>query len=47
MKLTVAQQQQGVEVLAAQVKEQRAQLQRVSAQMEMNKSAPTVVLGNP
>ena len=43
LKSTVAQQQKGMEVLTAQLKEQAAQIQKVSAQVEMNKSTPKVV----
>jgi len=44
---TVAQQQKGMERLAASLKEQAAQIQKVSAQLEVNKSAPRVVRNNP
>ncbi len=37
LKSTVAQQQKGMEVLTAQLKEQAAQIQKVSAQIEMSK----------
>ena len=40
---TVARQQKGMEVLTAQLKEQAAQIQKVSAQIEMSKPAPRVV----
>jgi trimeric autotransporter adhesin len=43
LKSTLAQQQKGMEVLTAQLKEQAAQIQKVSAQVEMSKPAPTVV----
>jgi hypothetical protein len=46
LEATVAQQQKGMEVLTAQLKEQAAQIQKVSAQVEMNKPATKVVLGN-
>jgi hypothetical protein len=36
-----------MEVLTAQLKEQAAQIQRVSAQVEMSKPAPQMVLNNP
>jgi hypothetical protein len=45
--VTVAQQQNGMEVLTAQLKEQAAQIQKVSAQLEVSKPAPQVVLSNP
>jgi uncharacterized coiled-coil protein SlyX len=44
---TVVQQQKGMEILTAQLKEQAAQIQKVSAQFEVNKPAPQVVLNNP
>jgi uncharacterized coiled-coil protein SlyX len=47
LKSTVAQQQKGMEILTAQLKEQAAQIQKVSAQFEVNKPAPQVVLNNP
>jgi len=43
LKSTVAQQQKGMEVLTAQLKEQAAQIQKVSAQLELNKPAPRAV----
>src|SRR5437762_5355363 len=46
LKSTVAQQQKGMEVLTAQLKEQAAQIQKVSAQLEVNKPASKVV-NNP
>jgi hypothetical protein len=39
----VAQQQKGMEVLTATVKEQAAQIQKVSAQIEVNRSGPQIV----
>lgn len=47
LETTVAQQQKGMEVLTAQLKEQSAQIQKVSAQMEVNKAAPQVVANKP
>jgi hypothetical protein len=47
LEVTVAQQQQGMEVLTAQLKEQAAQIQKVSAQLEVNKPAPQVVTNKP
>ncbi len=41
-----AQQQKGMETLATTVKEQAAQIQKVSAQLETSKPAPQVVLNN-
>jgi uncharacterized coiled-coil protein SlyX len=46
LKSTVAQQQKGMEVMMAQLKEQAALIQKVSAQIETSKSAPQVVI-NP
>jgi hypothetical protein len=43
LKSTVALQQKGMEVLTAQLKEQATQIQKVSAQIELNKSAPSTV----
>ena len=42
----VAQQHKGMEVLAAQLKEQASQIQKVSAQLELNKPAPQMVVNN-
>ena len=39
----VAQQQKGMEALTAQLKEQAAQIQKVSAQLEVSKPGPQVV----
>jgi uncharacterized coiled-coil protein SlyX len=47
LKSSVAQQQKGMEVLTAQLKEQAAQIQKVSAQLEVRKPAAKVVLRNP
>ena len=46
LKSTVALQQKEMQVLTAQLKEQAAQIQKVSAQLEASKSAPQVV-NNP
>jgi hypothetical protein len=43
LKSTVAQQQKGMEVLTAQLKEQAAQIQKVRARLEVSKPAPQVV----
>jgi Chaperone of endosialidase len=43
----VAQQQKGMEVLTAQLKEQAAQIQKVSAQLEMSKPAAKMVVNEP
>ena len=39
----IAQQQKGMEVLTAQLKEQAAQIQKASAQVELNRSATRTV----
>jgi uncharacterized coiled-coil protein SlyX len=44
---TVAQQRKGMEVLTAQLKEQAAQIQKVSAQIEVGKPSPQVVVNKP
>jgi septal ring factor EnvC (AmiA/AmiB activator) len=47
LKSTVAQQQKGMEILTAQLKEQAAQIQKVSAQLETSKPASKVVVNTP
>ena len=44
---TVAQQQKGMEVLTAQLKEQASQIQKVSAQLEVSKPTAKVVVTKP
>jgi hypothetical protein len=44
---TVAQQQKGFEILTAQLNEQAAQIQKVSAQLQVSKPAPQVVATKP
>jgi uncharacterized coiled-coil protein SlyX len=44
---TVAQQQKQIETLTAQLREQAAQIQKVSALLEVNKPASQVVLNKP
>jgi Chaperone of endosialidase len=44
LKSTVAQQQKGMEILTARLKEQAAQIQKVSAHLEVSKRAPQVVV---
>jgi len=46
LKSTVAQQQKGMEVFAATLKEQASRIQKVSAQVELSKAAPQTVLNN-
>jgi uncharacterized coiled-coil protein SlyX len=43
---TIAQQQKGMDAVIARLNEQAAQIQKVSAQIEMSKFAPQVVLNN-
>jgi trimeric autotransporter adhesin len=43
---TIAQLKSGMEALTATVKEQAAQIQKVSAQLEVSRSAPQVVENN-
>jgi hypothetical protein len=47
LETTVAQQAKGMEVLTAQLREQAAQIQKVSAQLEVNKPASKVVANKP
>jgi septal ring factor EnvC (AmiA/AmiB activator) len=47
LKSKVAQQQKGMEVLTAQLREQAAQIQKVSAQLEVSKPAAQVVVNKP
>src|SRR5206468_12884244 len=46
LKSTVAEQRKGMEAIAARLKEQAAQIRKVSAQLEASKPAPQVVV-NP
>lgn len=46
LRATVAQQAKGMEVLTAQLKEEVTQIQKVNAQLELNKTAPQTVLNN-
>src|SRR5438552_1185499 len=46
LKSTVAQQQKGMEVFAATLKEQASQIQKVSAELEVSKPAPQTALNN-
>jgi len=47
LETTVAQQQKGMEVLMTQLKQQAAQIEKVSAQLEMTKPAAKVVVNKP
>ena len=47
LKSTVAREQKEMEVLTAQLKEQAAQIQNVSARLEVGKPFPQLVLNNP
>jgi len=44
LKSTVAEQRKGMEAMAAQLKEQASQIQKVRAQLDASKPAPQVVL---
>jgi septal ring factor EnvC (AmiA/AmiB activator) len=44
---TIARQQKGMDVFTAQLKEQAAQIQKVSAQISVTKPASQVVSNNP
>jgi hypothetical protein len=46
LKATVAEQQKEIKVLTAALKEQASQIQKVSAQLELNKPEPRTVLNN-
>jgi hypothetical protein len=46
-KKTIAELKSGMTALAATVKEQAAQIQKVSAQVEVNKPAPRAVVNKP
>jgi hypothetical protein len=43
---TVQNQQKEIDALKAELREQKALIQKVSAQLEMNKTAPQTVLNN-
>jgi hypothetical protein len=47
LEATITEQKKGMAVLTAQLKEQAAQIQKVSAQLEMSKFTKKVVLNNP
>jgi hypothetical protein len=47
LRATVTQQQQQIEMLTAQLKENTAQIQKANAQLEMNKPAAKVVVNEP
>jgi len=47
LKSTVAQQQKGIDVLTTQLKEEAAQIQKISAQLQASKPAPKVVVNKP
>ena len=47
LEATVAQQQKGIDVLTAQLERQAAQIQKVSAQLEMSKPGAKVVVNEP
>ena len=45
-KITAAEKQKEIEVLAANPKEQAAQIQKISAELQVSKPAPQVVANN-
>ena len=47
LEATVERQEKGMQLLTAQLKEQAAQIQKVSAQLEMSKPASKVVVNKP
>ena len=47
LKSTVAQQQKGMEAVTAQLKGQAAQIQKVSAQIELDNPAPRMAVNKP
>jgi hypothetical protein len=47
LKLTVAQQQKGMQSVTVQLKEQAAQIQKVSAQVKMSSPARQVAMDQP
>jgi Chaperone of endosialidase len=47
LETTVAQQQKGMEILTAQLKEQAAQILKIGAQVEVSKSVPQAVANEP
>jgi Chaperone of endosialidase len=47
LQATVAQQQKGMQVLTAQLKEQAAQIEKVNAQLEVSKPAAKLVVNKP
>jgi len=46
LETTVAKQEKGLRVVTARLEEQAAQIQKVSARLEMSKPAPKTVLNN-
>lgn len=47
LKSTILQQQKGIEALASRLNQQDTKIEKVNAQIEVNKAAPRVVLNNP
>jgi hypothetical protein len=47
LEATISQQQNQIEVLTSQVKEQVAQIQKVNARLEMNNAAATIIVNKP
>jgi hypothetical protein len=46
LEATIAQQQKGMEAVAARLQEQDSKIQKVSAQLELNRPVPQIVLSN-
>jgi uncharacterized coiled-coil protein SlyX len=47
LEATVAQQQKEIQAFTASLKEQASQIQKVSAQLEVSKPTPQMVINNP
>ena len=47
LEATISQQQNQIEMLTAQIKEQTAQIQKVNARLEMNKPAAKIIVNKP
>jgi uncharacterized coiled-coil protein SlyX len=46
LEATIARQQKGMEAVVARLKEQDSKIQKVSAQLELNRPVPQIVLSN-
>ena len=47
LEATISQQQNQIEILTAEVKEQIAEIQKVNARIEMNKPASKIIVNKP